>query len=227
MTLHVLRVFTDTDGGYGNPLGVFIEGSSVPADAHQRVAADLGFSETVFVEDAGRGEIRIFTPAAELRFAGHPTVGTAWLLERIGQPVSALHPPAGEVVTWQDGELRWIRAQPAWVHWITLEQLESAAAVEALEGGPSGDGSYYAWAWIDEAAGLVRSRYFVPDLGIGEDQATGAAAVVLGARLARPIEIRQGRGSVLHARPAADGAVEVGGRCVLDEVRDYRAPLPP
>ena len=41
--------------------------------------------------------MRIFTPAAELAFAGHPTVGTAWLLRESGRPVAALHPPAGEV----------------------------------------------------------------------------------------------------------------------------------
>lgn len=223
MKLHVLRVFVAPDGSHGNPLGVFLDGRAIAADARQDVAADLGFSETVFVDDADRGVIRIFTPAAELPFAGHPTVGTAWLLEHVGRPVAAVHPPAGEVATWQDGDLRWIRARPEWVHQITMEQLQSPAAVEGLTGAPSGNGSYYAWAWLDEDAGGVRSRYFVPSLGIGEDEATGAAAVVLGSRLSRPIEIHQGRGSVLHARPGSDGYVEVGGRCVLDEVRDHAA----
>ena len=68
----------------------------------------------------------------------------------------------------------------------------------------------------------MRSRYFVPELGIGEDEATGGAAVVMGARLGRSITIRQGRGSILHARPGPDSTVEVGGRCLLDEVRAYR-----
>jgi hypothetical protein len=43
-------------------------------------------------------------------------------------------------------------------------------------------------------------------------------------QIGRPITIRQGRGSVIAARPLADGAVEVGGRVVLDEVRDYPTP---
>ncbi|MGH2446087.1 MAG: PhzF family phenazine biosynthesis protein [Candidatus Limnocylindria bacterium] len=221
MKLHVLRVFTAPDGAHGNPLGVFLDGSAVAAADRQRVAAELGFSETVFVDDPDHGSYRIFTPAAELPFAGHPSVGTAWLLAERGRDLASIHPPAGEVPTWQDGALRWIRARPAWVQPIHVEQLASSDAVEALSGPPAGDGSYYAWAWIDEAAGTVRSRYFVPSLGIGEDQATGAAAVVLGDLLGRDLEIRQGVGSVLHARPAADGAVEVGGRCVLDEVREY------
>lgn len=222
MKLHVLRVFTDAAGAHGNPLGVFVDGASVPAADRQRIAADLGFSETVFVDDAASGACRIFTPASELAFAGHPTVGTSWLLDSLGSPVDALRPPAGVVRTWRDGDLRWIRARPEWVHPITIERLGSPAEVDALRGAPSDDGSYYAWAWIDEPRGLLRSRYFVPDLGIGEDEATGAAAVVMGARIGRPIEIRQGRGSVLLARPGPEGTVEVGGRCVLDEVREYR-----
>jgi len=80
--LHVLRVFLGDGGTGGNPLGVFLDGGSVPEGRRQDVAADLGFSETVFVDDAARGEIRIYTPAVEIPFAGHPVVGTAWLLER-------------------------------------------------------------------------------------------------------------------------------------------------
>ena len=97
-----------------------------------------------------------------------------------------------------------------------LHLVHDAAAVEALDGPPPGSDSYYAWAWIDEAAGILRSRYFVPSLGIGEDEATGAAAVVMGGALGRPLEIRQGVGSVLHVRPGPDGTVEVGG--VVDDV---------
>jgi predicted PhzF superfamily epimerase YddE/YHI9 len=123
-----------------------------------------------------------------------------------------LRVPAGDVATWQDGDLSWIRARPAWIHPITRARLDSAAAVEALTGPPPGEGSYYAWAWIDEAAGSIRSRYFVTDLGVGEDEATGAAAVMMGGLLGRPLEIHQGVGSVLHVRPGADGTVEVGGR---------------
>jgi predicted PhzF superfamily epimerase YddE/YHI9 len=218
--LHVLRVFTAPDGLHGNPLGVFVDGAAIPVPDRQGVAADLGFSETVFVDDAGTGSIRIYTPAAELGFAGHPTVGTSWLLAELGREVDRLRCPAGEVPTWADDDgRRWIRARPEWVHPITIVQLGRVADVEALTGPPAGEASYYAWAWEDETAGALRSRYFVPELGIGEDEATGAAAVVMGSRLERPITIRQGRGSVIHARPTPDGSVEIGGRCVLDDIR--------
>ena len=219
--LRVLRVFTGPDGRGGNPLGVILDGAAVPAERRQAVARDLGFSETVFVDDAGTGAIRIFTPGSELAFAGHPTVGTGWLLRRLGLAGGAcLRPPAGDVVTWQEGERAWIRARPGWVHAIEREQLATAADVAALTAAPDGaSGSYYAWAWIDEPEGILRSRYFVPSLGIGEDEATGAAAVMMGGLLGRRLEIRQGTGSVLHVRPGPDGTVEVGGRVEEVEVR--------
>ena len=189
--LTVLRVFVGPDGRGGNPLGVVLDGSRVAAARRQAVAAELGFSETVFVDDAASGAIRILTPAAELAFAGHPTVGTGWLLRRLGLGGSVLRPPAGDVPTWQDGDLSWVRARPAWIHPITMRQLASSADVDALTGPPPGEGSYYAWAWIDEAAGTLRSRYFVPDYGIGEDEATGAAAVKIGSILGRRLEIHR------------------------------------
>jgi predicted PhzF superfamily epimerase YddE/YHI9 len=178
--LHVLRVFTAPDGSHGNPLGVFLDGGAIAPGERQPVAAELGFSETAFVDDRETGSMRIFTPGTELEFAGHPTIGAAWLLRETGTPVEALRPPAGDEVG-------------------------------------------AAWAWEDEAAGRVRTRVFAIAYGIFEDEATGAAAVRLGALLGRPLEIRQGRGSIIHARPLGDGRVEISGRVALDELRDYRS----
>ncbi|HEV7770858.1 MAG TPA: PhzF family phenazine biosynthesis protein [Solirubrobacterales bacterium] len=220
-TLHVLRVFIAANGEHGNPLGVFLGGAEVPAERRQAVAADLGFSETVFVDESERGEMRIFTPAEEIPFAGHPSVGTAWLLAREGSPVTSLRPPAGEVPVRREDELTWIGGRPQWASSFWLEQLGSPAEVDALDPAAfRGDGAY-CWAWENEEEGRVRSRAFFPSFGIVEDEATGAAAVALCGRLRRPLGIRQGRGSQLLARPLRGGMVEVGGRCVLDEVREY------
>jgi len=102
--LHALRVFCDDDGSGGNALAVFLDGSDVPPAARQAVAADLGLSETVFVDDADVGELRIFTPTVEMPFAGHPTVGTAWLLAQERGPVASLRVPAGQLrVRYEDG----------------------------------------------------------------------------------------------------------------------------
>jgi predicted PhzF superfamily epimerase YddE/YHI9 len=219
-TLHVLRVFVGDDGRGGNPLGVFGAGHGIPEERFQAVAADLGFSETVFVADAARGVVRIFTPAAELPLAGHPLVGTSWLLHEAGTPVDVLRPPAGEVPTWRDGERTWIRARPEWAPPIARERLASAAAVDAHPGGPA-DGFLEVWAWEDEAEGRIRARVFPRALGIEEDEATGAAALALGGELGRAITIRQGAGSRLDARPGPGATVEVGGRVEPVEVRDY------
>ena len=218
---HLLNVFTAGDGSYGNPLGVFIDGASVPADARQRVAAELGYSETVFVDDPAAGKLRIFTPANELPLAGHPLVGSAWLIARERGSCEMLRPPAGEVPTWQDGDLRWIRARAEWAPQMELREYDSVADVETLEGPPDGLGFADCWAWIDQAAGVLRARVFAPAHGIPEDEATGAAAIRMGAFLARPLEIHQGKGSVLHARPGPGGTVDVGGRVVYRGEHGY------
>ncbi len=78
-------VFTDTRFG-GNPLAVVFGGHGLDGAAMQRVAREFNLSETVFVlpaeADGAAARIRIFTPGAELPFAGHPNVGTAVLLAR-------------------------------------------------------------------------------------------------------------------------------------------------
>jgi len=222
-TLHVLRVFTDEAGSAGNPLGVFLDGASVPTDRRQHIATELGFSETVYVDDASTGALRIFTPATELPLAGHPLVGTAWLLAHVGVPVEVLRPPAGEVTTWADGDMVWIRARPElgppW-QFVELPDPRTVTALRAPMDLEHVHTSY--WAWVDEDGGIVRSRVFAPAFGVAEDEATGSAALQLAQRLGRPIEIWQGNGSILRARPGPDGTAEVGGRVVLEETRVHR-----
>lgn len=221
--LHVLRVFVNEDGEWGNRLGVFLAGSQVPQPVRQHVAAELGFSETVFVEDRAAGQIRIHTPQVELPFAGHPTVGAAWLLAREGTVLGALRPPAGEVGVRRAGGSTYVAAEPAWVPPFEYRRHDSPAEVRYLSAAAHTTNTY-AWAWIDEAAGTIRARSFVPDAGIVEDEATGSAALALCARLSRSLTIHQGRGSVLACQPLADGRTEVGGSVVLDEVREHRVP---
>lgn len=78
-----LDVFTNTRFA-GNPLAVVLEPAGLDTDAMQTIAREFNLSETVFVfppaDNAARADLRIFTPANELPFAGHPTVGTAVLL---------------------------------------------------------------------------------------------------------------------------------------------------
>ncbi|MEV6142693.1 PhzF family phenazine biosynthesis protein [Streptomyces sp. NPDC051992] len=217
--IDVLRVFCGPDGRHGNALGVVRDGRAHPDRAsRQALAARLGFSETVFVDDPERGHVEIYTPGLRLPFAGHPLVGAAWLLD-----LEVLELPVGEVFARQDGEFTWITARPEWAPPRTLERYGSAAEVEALTGPPPGEGWLYVWAWEDEAAGRVRARAFPRrDDGIVEDEATGAAALLLSAELGRALNITQGRGSQILTAPAPDGTVEVGGRVSLAAVRARR-----
>jgi trans-2,3-dihydro-3-hydroxyanthranilate isomerase len=79
----VCDVFTDRPLE-GNQLAVFTDARELPEERLQQLARELKFSETVFVYPAGdraaHARIRIFTPAAEIPFAGHPTLGTAFVL---------------------------------------------------------------------------------------------------------------------------------------------------
>ncbi|MFD7427467.1 PhzF family phenazine biosynthesis protein [Streptomyces sp. NPDC059818] len=210
--IDVLRVFCGPDGRHGNALGVVRDGRDHPDEAsRQELARRLGFSETVFVDDPERGHLDIYTPGLRLPFAGHPLVGAAWLLD-----LEVLELSVGEVFARQDGEFSWITARPEWAPPRTLERYGSAAEVEALTGPPPGEGGLYVWAWEDEAAGRVRARAFPRrGDGIDEDEATGAAALLLSARLNRALNIRQGRGSQILTAPAPDGTVEIGGRVLL------------
>jgi trans-2,3-dihydro-3-hydroxyanthranilate isomerase len=71
----------------GNPLAVVLDADGLDGAAMQAIAREFNLSETVFVlkpeSPAHRARLRIFTPATELRFAGHPTIGTAVLLARL------------------------------------------------------------------------------------------------------------------------------------------------
>jgi trans-2,3-dihydro-3-hydroxyanthranilate isomerase len=78
----VADVFTDT-ALTGNQLAVFTDGREVDEETMQKLAKEMNFSESVFVlppEAGGHARIRIFTPAVELPFAGHPVLGSAFVL---------------------------------------------------------------------------------------------------------------------------------------------------
>jgi trans-2,3-dihydro-3-hydroxyanthranilate isomerase len=98
----IADVFTDVPLE-GNQLAVFTDGSGLSGELMQRTARELNLSETAFVLPAESPEqadvrVRIFTPAAELPFAGHPVLGTAVVVgQRLGGPVVRLQTGAGVV----------------------------------------------------------------------------------------------------------------------------------
>jgi trans-2,3-dihydro-3-hydroxyanthranilate isomerase len=106
----VLRVFTRDDLG-GNHLGVVTDVDGLDASSMQQIAAELGFSETIFLwpQQSGVPMVRIFTPAAEMPFAGHPLVGAAWTVATTGAvDVGRLQCGVGEIPFRVEGGAVWV-----------------------------------------------------------------------------------------------------------------------
>jgi trans-2,3-dihydro-3-hydroxyanthranilate isomerase len=144
----VVDVFTEKPLE-GNALAVFPDARGIEESLLPKIARELNLSETVFVYPATRSDcaakLRIFTPARELAFAGHPTIGTAFVLreERIvapDRPAFSLEEPVGPVPVYVDAgthPLIWLRTPPIEFR----EQFDRAACARALgiEVGDLGD----------------------------------------------------------------------------------------
>ncbi|HKI98454.1 MAG TPA: PhzF family phenazine biosynthesis protein [bacterium] len=100
---HLVDVFTEQRFG-GNPLAVFLDAERIPEALYQPIAKELNLSETTFVlpsaDTANHFRVRIFTTGFELPMAGHPTVGTAYVLARTGRFDAAR---AGGVLRFEEG----------------------------------------------------------------------------------------------------------------------------
>lgn len=222
----VLRVFTNPAGNFGNPLGV-VDADHVHPDDRQRLAAELGYSETIFVDlpDAGATTARatIHTPHTELPFAGHPTVGAAWWLRHNGIPIHTLQVPAGIVQVSYDagaeGDCIAVNARAEWAPEFAIHDLDSLDTLYAADPADfPDDTAHYLWTWDNQSAGAVRARMFATNLGVPEDEATGSAAIRMTDYLSRNLVITQGKGSVIETAWSPEGWVRLAGRVVNDGV---------
>lgn len=86
MEFHQVDVFAERPFR-GNPLAVFPDAGEMTRGQMQAIASEMNLSECSFVTNVGPDDysVRIFTPRTELGFAGHPTIGTAWVLARLGK----------------------------------------------------------------------------------------------------------------------------------------------
>ncbi|MGF7228614.1 MAG: hypothetical protein ACQR33_01365 [Candidatus Saccharibacteria bacterium] len=100
---------------------------------------------------------------------------------------------------------------PPWHH----KQLKDAEAVGhiKLEDTKAWEHTM-AWAWIDEAKGLIRARTFASDWDIPEAEGNGSGAMVLAVKLNRTIEIHHGQGSIMFAKPAPNNCADIGARVI-------------
>ena len=160
MDIHWVDVFA-TAPLSGNPLAV-ITAPAMPGDgAMQRLAAELGLSETVFAVPGDPPRLRIFTPEAEIPLAGHPLVGAAWVLRRIGWVGSEamLSTPAGDIpVQADDHGAAMTRTGP-----VSPGHADTGAVAECLGGRAVGDAPIW-------DAGLPQVMLEVADLdGLSPD----------------------------------------------------------
>ena len=207
---HVVRVFTRGDLG-GNHLGVVTDLAGLTAESMQAIATDLAFSETIYVDFSGpaaAAEVRIFTPVAELPFAGHPLVGAAWILNNLGAgSTGTIVAEVGPVDYAVNGASVSVQCnipittiEPNIVEEAVVAARMPRPIATSLLGLPK---KYLIaeYSSFDEVANLspdfealldhfgllcfarngplVKSRFFVPGEGIPEDPATGSAAVAL------------------------------------------------
>ncbi|MEZ0367025.1 PhzF family phenazine biosynthesis protein [Mycobacterium sp. pUA109] len=218
----VVRVFTDENDNFGNPLGI-VDAAAVPPPDRQRLAAELGYSETLFVDlpEAGStsAHARIYTPMTELPFAGHPTVGVSWWLRERGSPIRTLQVPAGIVQVGYEGALTVVSARSEWAPEFAIHDLDSLDELAAADPAEFPDDTqHYLWTWTDQENGALRARMFAGNLGVPEDEATGAAAVRITDYLSRDLTITQGNGSVIYTRWSPEGWVRIAGRVASDGV---------
>jgi predicted PhzF superfamily epimerase YddE/YHI9 len=220
--VRVLRVFTDEEHRFGNPLGLVDDGASITdADQRQALAAVLGYSETAYIDDPETGKVQFYSPRRAVPFAGHAAIGAAWAIARmLGHVPRVLRTPAIEAQVWIDGPLTWVRAPlagtPPWWH----ERLPTPEAVEGLTGplSPEQDMTQL-WSWIDEDQGVMRVRTFASRVGLDEDEACGTGAMRMAAAFGRPLTLRHGRGSLIFAAPGPPGYADIGGYVAEDVPR--------
>lgn len=98
----------------GNPLAVFPEAGDLTKPQMQAIATEMNLSESAFVTGSGRDSysVRIFTPREELAFAGHPTLGTAWVLRHLGELKAdevEQRSPAGSTQVTMSDDVVWFR----------------------------------------------------------------------------------------------------------------------
>ncbi|MFH1329872.1 MAG: PhzF family phenazine biosynthesis protein [Actinomycetota bacterium] len=208
----VLSVFT-RDGTGGNALGVVTDVAGLDGAAMQAIAAELGFSETVFLDWTVPGvpQARIFTPAAEMPFAGHPLVGAGWVLGAMGPGTTRrVACGIGEIPFRFEGDRVFIEvpvprdvesvvaapvpaglpeAQRAWLVRLPLRYLLlEVGAPEVVAGahpdfGALADAPWEGTLLFARSGEAVKARFFAPAVGVPEDPATGSAAVALAAAL--------------------------------------------
>ncbi|KAF2330351.1 PhzF family phenazine biosynthesis protein [Flavobacterium ginsenosidimutans] len=128
LPFYIVDVFADKKYA-GNQLAVFMDAGNLSKEQMQQIAREINFAESTFVtkldRENNKAEIRIFTPAHEMQFAGHPIIGTSWVLmnkifENSPNEIK-LEVPIGPIAINKSDDLIWLKAaQPKF--WDTFSK---------------------------------------------------------------------------------------------------------
>jgi trans-2,3-dihydro-3-hydroxyanthranilate isomerase len=130
LPFYIVDVFADKKYA-GNQLAVFMDAENLSTEQMQQMAREINFAESTFVTKLdkanNKAEIRIFTPAHEMQFAGHPIIGTSWvLMNKIfdNSPNEIkLEVPIGPIAISKSDDLIWLKAaQPKF--WDTFSKID-------------------------------------------------------------------------------------------------------
>jgi len=144
LTFYVVDVFAEKRYT-GNQLAVFRSARALPDTEMQRIAKEMNFSETTFIlsdeKRNGGYDVRIFTPKTELPFAGHPTLGTAYVIQReiVKEPIETiiLNLKVGQIpVTFsysgKDADILWMKQiQPTFGQTFDTESISEVLSLDA------------------------------------------------------------------------------------------------
>ena len=131
LPFYIVDVFAEKKYA-GNQLAVFMDAASLTTEEMQRIACEINFAESTFITqiqtESNTARIRIFTPVSEMQFAGHPIIGTSWvLMNKIfgNKPDKiAVTVPVGEIPVRQVGDLVWLQAaQPQFLDTFSKEDF--------------------------------------------------------------------------------------------------------
>lgn len=141
LAFYIVDVFAEKKYA-GNQLAVFLNADTLSTEEMQRIAREINFAESTFITkiqpEKNYASIRIFTPQHEMQFAGHPIIGTSWvLMNRIfqNQPQKiTMSVPIGEIQVHQSGDLVWLQAaQPQFFDVFSKENFMSFTNLTATD----------------------------------------------------------------------------------------------
>lgn len=141
LPFYIVDVFTEKKYA-GNQLAVFLEAEALSEEHMQKIAREINFAESTFITkldvENNSATIRIFTPEHEMKFAGHPIIGTSWVLMNkifVNQPRNiTLNVPIGEIPVNQSGDLVWLQAaQPQFLDTFSAEGFLSFSNLSSTD----------------------------------------------------------------------------------------------